>query len=168
MERTNLAGRAGRWSAAHWKASVFGWLVFVFVAVFIGMAVGTNKLLDSNAGDGESGRAQKILGSGDFKQPATESVLIQNSKLFPIDPAFKATINDVVARLHKVPEVTNIHSPLAPAVVSQGQVSKNQHSVLVRFDIKGKAEDAHKHVQGALDATAAAQRAHPAFVVEEF
>ena len=168
MERTNLAGRAGRWSAAHWKTAFFGWLVFVFVAVFIGMAVGTNKLLDSNAGDGESGRAQKILGSGDFKQPATESVLIQNSKLFPIDPAFKATINDVVARLHKVPEVTSIHSPLAPAVVSQGQTSKDQHSVLVRFDIKGKAEDAHKHVQGALDATAAAQRAHPGFVVEEF
>ena len=40
--------------------------------------------------------------------------------------------------------------------------------MLVRFDIKGKAEDAHKHVQGALDATATAQRAHPGFVVEEF
>ena len=47
MERTNLAGRAGRWSAAHWKTAFFGWLVFVFVAVFIGMGVGTNKLLDS-------------------------------------------------------------------------------------------------------------------------
>ncbi len=169
MERTNLAGRAGRWSAAHWKTAFFGWLVFVFVAVFIGMTVGTNKLLDSNAGDGESGRAQKILGSGDFKQPASESVLIQNSKLFPIgDRAFRSTIEDVVSRLSKVPEVTHIVSPLAPAVVSQGQISKDQHSVLVRFDIKGKAEDAHKHVQGALDATATAQRAHPGFVVEEF
>ena len=29
MERTNLAGRAGRWSAAHWKTAFFGWLVFV-------------------------------------------------------------------------------------------------------------------------------------------
>ncbi len=73
MGRTNLAGRAGRWSAAHWKTAFFGWLVFVVAAVFIGTSVGTNKLLDSNAGDGESGRAQKILGSGDFKQPASES-----------------------------------------------------------------------------------------------
>ncbi len=168
MERTNLAGRAGRWSAAHWKTSFFGWLVFVFVAVFIGMTVGANKLLDSNAGDGESGRAQKILGSGDFKQPASESVLIQNRKLFPIEPAFRSTIEDVVSRLSKVPEATHIVSPLAPAIVSQGQISKDQHSAIVRFNIKGKAEDAHNHVQGALDATAAAQQAHPGFVVEEF
>jgi uncharacterized membrane protein YdfJ with MMPL/SSD domain len=168
MERTNLAGRAGRWSAAHWKTAFFGWLVFVFVAVFLGMTVGTNKLLDSDAGDGESGRAQKILGSGDFKQPASESVLIQNRKLFPIEPAFRSTIEDVVSRLSKVPEATHIVSPLAPAIVSQGQISKDQHSAIVRFDIKGKAEDAPDHVQGALDATAAAQKAHPDFIVEEF
>jgi uncharacterized membrane protein YdfJ with MMPL/SSD domain len=168
MGRTNLAGRAGRWSAAHWKTAFFGWLVFVFVAVFLGMTVGTNKLLDSEAGDGESGRAQKILGSGDFKQPASESVLIQNRKLFPIEPAFRSTIEDVVSRLSKVPEATHIVSPLAPAIVSQGQISKDQHSAIVRFDIKGKAEDAPDHVQGALDATAAAQKAHPDFIVEEF
>jgi uncharacterized membrane protein YdfJ with MMPL/SSD domain len=168
MGRTNLAGRAGRWSAAHWKTAFFGWLVFVFVAVFLGMTVGTNKLLDSDAGDGESGRAQKILGSGDFKQPASESVLIQNRKLFPIEPAFRSTIEDVVSRLSKVPEATHIISPLAPAIVSQGQISKDQHSAIVRFDIRGKAEDAPDHVQGALDATSAAQKAHPDFIVEEF
>jgi RND superfamily putative drug exporter len=168
VARTNLAGRAGKWSAAHWKTAFFGWLIFVFAAVVIGRAVGVNKLLDSNAGDGESGRAQRILGSGDFKQPATESVLIQNRTLFPKDPAFQATINDAIARLQKVPEVTNIRSPLAPAVVSQGQISKDQHSAIVRFDIKGKAEDASKHVQGALDATAATQRGHPGFIVAEF
>ncbi|HSC51223.1 MAG TPA: MMPL family transporter, partial [Gaiellaceae bacterium] len=168
MERANLAGRAGRWSAGHWKTAFFGWLMFVAVAVFLGNAVGTNKLLDSNAGDGESGRAQRILGSGDFKQPATESVLIQNQRYVPLDAPFKATIEDVVARLKQVPEVTSIHSPLAPAIVSQGQISKDKHSAIVRFDIRGKAEDASKHVQGALDATAAAQRAHPGFVVAEF
>jgi uncharacterized membrane protein YdfJ with MMPL/SSD domain len=168
MARTNLAGRAGRWSAGHWKIAFFGWLVFVAVAVFIGTAVGTNELLDSNAGDGEAGRAQHILLGGDFKKPATEQVLIQNARLTPIEPAYKATINDVIARLQKVPEVTNIISPLAPAVVSEGQVSADGHSALVRFDIKGKAEDAKDHVQGALDATAAAQRAHPGFYVAEF
>ena len=67
-----------------------------------------------------------------------------------------------MSRLSKVPEVTHIVSPLAPAVVSQGQISKDQHSVVVRFDIKGKAEDAHKRVKPVLDASAAAQRAHPA------
>jgi len=168
MQRTNLAGRAGRWSAAHWKTAFFGWLIFVFVAVFLGNAIGTNKLLDSNAGDGESGRAQRILGSGDFKQPASESVLIQRSDLVARDREFRAVINDVVARLHQVPEATAIVSPLAAVSKSEGQISQDGHSALVRFEIKGKLEDAPDHVQGALDAVAAAQKANPSFVVEEF
>ena len=168
MERTNLAGRAGRWSAAHWKTAFFGWLIFVFVAVFLGNAIGTNKLLDSNAGDGESGRAQKILGSGDFKQPASESVLVQSQSHTAHDPQFRAVIDDVVGRLQQVSEATAIVSPLAAVSKSQGQISKDGHSALVRFEIKGKEEDAPDHVQGALGAVAAAQKANPSFVVEEF
>ena len=168
MERTNLAGRAGRWSAGHWKTAFFGWLIFVVVAVFLGNTIGVNKLLDSNAGDGESGRAQKILGSGDFKEPASESVLIQNTQHVARDPEFRAVINDVVAKLRQVPEATAIVSPLDAISKSQGQVSNDQHSALVRFDIKGKAEDAPDHVQGALDAVAGVQKAHPDYIVEEF
>src|SRR4029453_9416713 len=113
--------------------------------------VGTTKLPYSEAGGCEAARRQKIPGSGDFKQPAPESVLIQNRKLFSIQQTFRSTIEDVVSRLSKVPEATHIVSPLAPAIVSQGQISKDQHSAIVRFDIKGKAEDAPDHVQGALD-----------------
>jgi RND superfamily putative drug exporter len=168
VERINLAGRAGRWSARHWKIAFFGWLAFVAAAFLIGHAVGTNKLLDSNAGDGESGRAQKLLANADFKQPATESVLIQNQKLVANDPAFAAVVKDVVRRISKLREVTNVRSPLSGAVTSEGQISSDGHSALVRFDIKGKQEDAQDHVQSALDVTAAAQRAHPDFIVEEF
>ena len=166
MERVNLAGRAGRWSAAHWKTAFFGWLVFVAAAVLLGNAVGTNKLLDSNAGDGESGRAQKILGNADFKQPATESVLIQSSKQTASDPGFIAVIRDVARTMGKTSDVTNVRSPLDHGNV--GQVSEDAHSAVVRFDITGKTEDADKHVQPALDATAALQKAHPGYIVEEF
>ena len=31
--RTNLAGRAGRWSAAHWKLAALGWIAFAVAAV---------------------------------------------------------------------------------------------------------------------------------------
>ena len=44
METTNLAGRAGRWSAAHWKRAAFGWILFAVVAVVVGGAVGTKQL----------------------------------------------------------------------------------------------------------------------------
>ena len=44
VHRENLAARAGRWSARHWKTAVFGWLAFVLVAFYLGMVVGTNSL----------------------------------------------------------------------------------------------------------------------------
>src|SRR5689334_24643640 len=101
-ERVNLAGRAGRWSAAHWKTAFFGWLLFVAVAVLLGNAVGANKLLDSNAGDGESGRAQKILGNADFKQPATESILIQSTKQTASDPRSEEHTSELQSQFHLV------------------------------------------------------------------
>jgi uncharacterized membrane protein YdfJ with MMPL/SSD domain len=168
MEKVNFAGRAGRWSAAHWKTAFFGWLGFVFVAIAAGTIVGTNALADSDAGDGESGRAQKILGNADFKQPATESILIQNRKQTASDPGFVAVINDTVRTISKAKGVTNVRSPLGSGVASKGQISEDAHSVLVRFDIKGKPEDAEDHVQPALTATKGLQQAHPGYIVEEF
>ena len=76
---TNLAARMGRWSASHWKTSVFGWLAFVIASVFIGGAVGTKYLEDSDLAVGESGRATKIIAAG-FPESADEQgeiVLIQ-------------------------------------------------------------------------------------------
>jgi uncharacterized membrane protein YdfJ with MMPL/SSD domain len=166
MERVNLAGRAGRWSAAHWKTAFFGWLLFVGAAVLLGNIVGTNKLLDSNAGDGESGRAQRILGNADFKQPATESVLIQSSKQTASDPGFIAVIRDVARTMAKTEDVTNLRSPLDRG--NSGQISEDAHSAVVRFDITGEIEEAQDHVPPALNATAALQNEHPGYIVEEF
>ena len=74
----NLAARAGRWSAAHWKTATFGWVAFVVVAVAIGYAVGIVNLTDSEQGTGETAKAQAILAQAGFKTPASESVLIKS------------------------------------------------------------------------------------------
>ena len=37
----NLAARAGRWSAAHWKTAALGRLAFVVAAVVLGTLHGT-------------------------------------------------------------------------------------------------------------------------------
>ncbi len=60
MQR-NLAERAGRWSAAHWKTATFGWLAFVAVAVVLGQALGTVKLSDAEQASGETARAEQAL-----------------------------------------------------------------------------------------------------------
>ena len=78
--RLNLASRAGRWSAAHWKTATLGWLAFVVLAVVLGGAVGTKSLGDSEGIPGESGRMEKIL-EENFKRPAGETVLIQSDRL---------------------------------------------------------------------------------------
>src|SRR5262245_43192038 len=160
--RQNLAARAGRWSAGHWKTATLLWLAFVIVAVVIGQAVGTHKLSDSEQGTGETARAQAILSKAGFKTPASESVLVQSKTLRADSPAFRAVVADVAAVLRAKPQITNLR------VNGQGQVSKDGHSQLVQFDMKGKIEDAHNHVQPLLDAVDKVQAAHTNFTVAEF
>ena len=119
--RRNLAARAGRWSASHWKTATFGWLAFVAAAVFIGGAVGTKHLGANDGLPGESGRAEQIL-KDDFEQPSGEMVLVQSSRLTTGSPAFTAATQDIERRLAAIPVVTNIRSPFDPA--HAGQVSR--------------------------------------------
>jgi RND superfamily putative drug exporter len=156
--RKNIAARMGRWSSSHWKTATFGWLAFVFVAVALGAIVGT-KQVDQNApGPGESGRMQKILDEG-FKQPVGENVLIQNRSRRVGDPAFTAAVRDVVARVSRVAAVQNVR---------EGPISKDGHSALVEFDIRGDRDKAVDKIGPVIDSVAAAQRAHPGFVIGEF
>ena len=130
--KLNVAGRAGRWAAEHWKTAVFGWLALVIVAVVAGGAVGTKKQSDSDSATGETARAVKILDQAGFQTPAGESVLVQSKILTVGDPRFRATVADVLARLARQPDVTRIQSPLAAG--HPGQVSKDGHSALIEFD----------------------------------
>ena len=157
-QNRNLAARMGRWSAAHWKTATFGWLALVVVAFAIGGQVGT-KQIDPNAkGPGESGRMDKILDAG-FKQPAGESVLIQNRSLQAGTPAFAAAVDDVVARLSKVAVVRNVQAP---------KIAGDRHAVLIDFDISGDKDTAADRLDPVLTSVGDAGKAHPSFFVGEF
>jgi RND superfamily putative drug exporter len=154
----NLTARAARWSAARWKTATFGWLAFVLVALALGSAVGTKQVDQTAPGPGESGRMQKILDEG-FKQPVVENVLIQNRSARVGDPRLETAIRDVAAHVSKVAVVHNVH---------RGPTSTDGHSALVEFDIRGDRQKAADKIQPILDSVAAAQRAHPGFVIGEF
>jgi len=159
----NLAARAARWSAEHWKTACAVWLVFVVAAIGIGRAVGTVNLKDSEQGTGETARAQEILQDAGFRSPASESVLVESlSGLTASAPAFRAAVRDVAAALAKVPEVQNLRSGLP------GQVSKDRRAELVQFEVVGGFDKGDQHVQPVLDRVAALQRAHAGFTVAEF
>jgi RND superfamily putative drug exporter len=100
----NLAARAGRWSAAHWKTATVLWLVFVVVAIVLGRAAGTVKLTDSEQGTGETARAQAILAQAGFKTPASENVLVESKSLTAGGPAIRGAGDDVTRVRRTIPQ----------------------------------------------------------------
>jgi uncharacterized membrane protein YdfJ with MMPL/SSD domain len=163
--RRNLAARAGRWSASHWKTATFGWLSFVVAAVLIGGAVGTKQLGANDGVPGESGRAEQIL-KDDFEQPAGELVLVQSPRLTTQSPAFAAAIGDIERRLGAVSIVMNIRSPLDSAHADQ--ISRDRHSAIVRFDVRGDPDTASDRVAPVVAAVEGARAEHPAVFIGGF
>lgn len=167
MARTNVAARAGRWSADNWKKAFFGWILFAVAALVLGSMAGGKQMPDSKNASGEAAKAQRILEGADFKTPATESVLIQSARLLASDPGFLSAVAGVVQTLSGQKDVTKIENPLVKKG-GGGQISADGHSVLVQFDIRGDADKAKDKVAPILAAIAGVQAANPSVHVEEF
>jgi uncharacterized membrane protein YdfJ with MMPL/SSD domain len=163
----NVAGRAGAFSAGHWKRATLGWLAFAIAAVTLGGSVGAKSLSDSEMASGEAAKAERILASAGFNTPATESVLIQSrdGALTVRDVRFAGAIAAVTRRLARQPDVTNLQNPLEQR---RSLVSGDLRSALVQFAVKGKQDDAKDKIEPILDAVAAAQAANPGFRIDEF
>src|SRR5581483_9311998 len=164
----NIAARMGRWSASHRKLAIFGWLAFVISAVVIGTAVGQKTIDNQNNNVGQAHRADQILKQAGFTQSGglTEFVLVQNDKLTIRDPAFRAAVRDVVGAVspyHR--DFDNLRSPLAPA--NHRQVTRDGHTALVEFDMKGTQKAAEKRIDPITNAVAAVAKGHPHFYVGE-
>ena len=157
MQPSNLAARAGRWSAQHRKTAILGWIVFVVLAVVVGGRIGLSALDESASGSGESKRGDMMVEAAGFPQRAGEQVLVQGSRAD--DPAVTAAVRDVVMRLKRIEGVSEVERPLA---------SKDGRSVLVSFKLPGTDEQVSKLVEQPVAAVAAVQRDHPTVRVEQF
>jgi uncharacterized membrane protein YdfJ with MMPL/SSD domain len=154
----NLAARVGRWSVQHRRKAILGWLAFVFAALVIGFNVIPQKELDQNSGmPGEVGKANAAMQDA-FPDKSGESVLIQSKTLKASDSQFKDAVADVSQRLHRVEGVTDIEA---------GQVSKDGHSALVDFSLKGDQAATKKSVVNSLAAVEGAAKAHPEVRINE-
>ena len=162
----NIAARAGRWSADNWKKAVGAWLVFCVLAVALGGVAGTKALKEADTSAGGTRKAEQILKRAGFQDRAGESVLVQAKGKTISDPAFRAAIADVTTSVARLPEVRRVRSPLAPG--NDGQLSKDEHSALVQFEMRGDQDTADERVQPVLNAVAQAQRRHASFTVAEF
>jgi uncharacterized membrane protein YdfJ with MMPL/SSD domain len=162
----NFAHRVGLWSARHRKKAIIGWFAFVLVAFAFGNFVVQQKtIVFETSGPGESGRADTILYE-DFKQPAGESVLIQNSELTAADPEFQSVVNEVITSVGGLDAIAKVESPFDPE--NSGQISGDEHSVVVPMEIRGDSDDAEDKIGPVVDRMQEVQSAHPAFYVGSF
>ena len=158
----NLAARMGHWSATHRKTAIWGWLVFVLIAVLLGRAVGTNQLHGADNFSGESGRAEKALYGADLR-PNDEHVFIQSKSLTVRDPQFRAAIAQATAGLSHAQNVRNVVSPLRGA-----PVSADGHSALVDFQITGNDLEAADRIGPSEKVVSAVEARHPELFVDQF
>ena len=166
MPSRTLAARAARWSAAHRKLAVLGWLTFVIAAYALGSTTGLVTMKHEDQGAGESRAAEQVLAREFPSERAAENILIQNPTGHWDAPAAHAAIVDAVARLSRTEHVIRIESPLNPANASQ--ISSDRRSALVSFDVQGNRDDAGDRVVPSLAVTAALQRAHPQVAIGQF
>jgi RND superfamily putative drug exporter len=155
----------GRWSAQHRKKAIFGWLAFAVALFAISLVSPMKMIVFETSGPGESGRADTILYE-DFKQPAGEEVLIQSRSLTAGDPRFRAAVQDVIAAVSKLDAVAKLDSPYDAG--NSGLISDDQHSALVRIEIRGASEDAADKIDPVVARVAEVQQAHPEFYVGSF
>jgi len=128
----NLAGRAGRWSAAHWKTAALGWIAIAIVAVAAGSAVGAKEMKSWAIANGESRRAEQMLAEAGFRAPARESVLVQSGANGVRSPAFAVVVRDVGRALSSQHDVTHLILPTR----ASGLVSSDRHSALFQFNVR--------------------------------
>ena len=166
MGTLNLAGRAGRWSADHWKRALFGWLVFAIAAMVIGGVVGHVQMKDSDFASGEAGTAIRMLQGAGLIQPATENILVQSHRYDATNPAFVSTVAALVQMLALQPNVTNIQNPMFKQG-GGGQISRDGHSVLIQFDVRGDPNTAKDRIKPILDAVAGVQKGNLEISVRE-
>lgn len=160
--RQGLAAAMGAWSARHRKSAVFGWLLFVVLAAYLGGVHGSTQVTESESMPGQVARAAKILDEAGIKAPASESVLVQSAALTADDPAFRAVVDQVQAAVTGTGKTGDLRSPYDTQAFSA-----DRHSALVQFTVTGDREKAAENIPAVLDAVAKVQAQHRDLTVEE-
>ena len=141
LERSNnLAARAGRMSARHWKTATFCWLAFVAIATVLGGMAGTKQLDDAGHLNGDSARTQRIIDAAGFRADSSETVIVESPTRTTTSAAFKRTVGDAVAALSATRGAEDVRSPYAHG--NEGQISKNGHAALIglKTERRGRRE----------------------------
>ncbi|GAA1572064.1 MMPL family transporter [Dactylosporangium maewongense] len=159
--RDNVKGIAARvavWSARHRALAIIGWLVFVVGVTALSGQAGMVEAGSGDFGNGESGRADRIVAQAGFPEQGAGEMVIVTSKSTVDDPDLEAAVAEVTAAVNG----TGATEPVAAPVTSE-----DGRSVLLTFTVRGDPETAKDRIQPVLDAVAGVQRAHPQLYIAE-
>jgi uncharacterized membrane protein YdfJ with MMPL/SSD domain len=165
-ERDNFTARAARWSAAHRRAVVIGWVAFVLGAFLIGSVSGMVTLKAYETENGQSRLADQTQAREFPNTRAPEMVIFESRRGALASTDYQAAVRDLVARLSRIPAVASIKSPLAAG--NESRISRDGRAALLAFQVKGSPDTAQDRVAPMLAATAAVQSAHPTLFIGEF
>ena len=166
--RSNLAARMGRWSAAHRKKAIFGWLAFVVVAFVVGRRGRPENISDrrqpspASRGDAERG-ARSTPGCG----RTTRSCSSRATTLTVDDPAFRAAVDDVDRPARRASRRSRTSQ--SPLDGNDGADLRRRPRRAGRFEIAGDSTEATDRVDPTIAAVAAAGRPSiPTSTIEQF
>ena len=129
------------------------------VSFVIGGALGIKAPEDEQTYVGDSGKAHQLVDQH-FPTENVESVIVQGRKGGSRRPAVKAAVDDTIAAVKGKPGVYDVESPYAKG--NESQISKDGHSVLVNFKLRGDETQAEESVGAVLAAVERVQAANPA------
>ncbi len=159
----NIAASIGGWSVRHRWIAVAGWVLFVVVATMAGARSGQQQMTAHEYAKGDSAKAVRILDDAGVQVAAGEMIMITDPARSARDPAVRAVVAELVARLTATHLVTELTDPY-----SAGLVSADGHSVLVQLSMTGDPLTAADRVQPIVDAVAAIGAAYPQIRIDEF
>ena len=103
--------RIARWSARHRWWVIAATVLVLVMAVFVSSTVETKMLDENEFAEGESGEATRLLDERfDDGGAPTEQLVFSNPSLDVDDPAYRATVEQLVQELRALPEVSAVVS----------------------------------------------------------
>jgi putative drug exporter of the RND superfamily len=113
-EKPGLVARVARWCVQHRRRAVIAWIVLLVAALVTSGAVGTRPANNFSLSGTESQRAQDLL-ERDFPAQSgdVDQIVFYTRDGHITDPAVRARIAPVLARVARLPHVTGVTSPFA-------------------------------------------------------
>jgi RND superfamily putative drug exporter len=138
--RIGIIGRVARYAVSHRRATVLAWLAVLVAALGVSTAVGSHYTNNNSLKGTQSQRATDLL-RREFPAQAgdTDQIVLHVDRGSVSDPAVRARIAPMLARVATLPHVTGVVSPYGSTGARQISDSRKIAFATVTFDERANA-----------------------------